>query len=83
MAITFDTATSVANDGSAVYTMPLTVGAGNNRLLLVYAAEETPDAFRSVVTLTWDGQAMTKINHAQMTGVNEGRVEQWYLLNRS
>lgn len=81
MPITFDTVSSVINDGAATYTLPLTVGTGNNRLMLAYAAEETPDNFRSVVSLTWDGQPFTKINHSQMTGVNEGRIEQWYLLN--
>lgn len=81
MAITFDTVGSVINDGSATYSLPLTVGSGSNRLMVAYPVEETADAFRSVVSLIWDGQPLTKINHAQMTGVNEGRIEQWYLLN--
>ncbi len=74
--ITFDAVASIGGSG-ATLTWAHTIGAGNNRLLVVGFSQETAS---DVTGVTFNGVALTKAKDIK-TGDGFLNVELWYLLN--
>jgi uncharacterized repeat protein (TIGR01451 family) len=78
-AIVFD-ARSVMNGSGASFTLPHTVGVGNDRILIVGVS--TFNANKTVTAMTYAGQSMTRIGFLDGgTGSNDRRMEMWRLVN--
>ena len=73
-------ARSVTTGSGVSFTLPHTVGVGNDRLLLVGVSTFT--ANKTVVAMTYAGQPLTRIGFLDGgTGSNDRRVELWRLIN--
>jgi PEP-CTERM motif len=84
--IAFDASSTGQLRGTQTLSWSHTVGAGNNRLLVVGTATEAPVSGNSVVTgITYGGVAMTQVTGAQQTGIETGVGENyadlWFMLN--
>ena len=82
MAVKHDATTTDTVSAVASRTVSHPVGNGDSRILIVTAVAEntvTP-ANTPVVSITYAGQPLTKVNNQSFSGGNEN-VEQWYLLN--
>jgi uncharacterized repeat protein (TIGR01451 family) len=78
-AIVFD-ARSVMNGSGASFTLPHTVGVGNDRILIVGVS--TFNSNKLVTAMTYAGQPMTRIGFLDGgTGSNDRRMEMWRLVN--
>src|SRR6188768_1429549 len=78
-AIVFD-ARSVLNGSGASFTLPHTVGVGNDRILIVGVS--TFNSNKLVTAMTYAGQPMTRIGFLDGgTGSNDRRMEMWRLVN--
>jgi hypothetical protein len=78
--ITFDNASSDNSSGVSDLTFDHTIGSGCNRLLVVCIAaeEDSPDA--DVVTVTYNGVALTQaVEHSPSTST-QMQTEIWYML---
>src|SRR5262245_16341287 len=78
-AIVFD-ARSVMSGSGATFTLPHTVGVGNDRILIVGVS--TFNSAKTVTAMTYAGQPMTRIGFLDGgTGSNDRRMEMWRLVN--
>lgn len=78
-AIVFD-ARSVTTGSGVSFTLPHTVGVGNDRILIVGVSTFT--ANKTVTAMTYAGQPMTRIGFLDGgTGANDRRMELWRLVN--
>jgi len=78
----FDSASSSSVQYSNSLTFSHTIGNGSNRILVVTASIENCDPYPVVTGITYNGQALTKADSAQVISSNlcAGRAELWYLL---
>jgi len=79
MAITYNSASS-GNGTSTTLTFAHTVNAGDDRIIIVGTGVEAINAsdYRAVSTITYDGDALTKIAHQDFP--DRDRAELWYRL---
>jgi hypothetical protein len=81
--ITYDNASSDNSSGDSTLTFNHTIGSGCNRLLVVCIAAEDDSPDADVVTVTYNGVAMTPaVQHSPST-ISQMQTEIWYMLDAS
>jgi prepilin-type N-terminal cleavage/methylation domain-containing protein len=77
--ITFDAASSATTSNSNSLTFSHAIGSDSNRILLVGVSIEHNATGPAVTSITYDGQALTKIDAEEVGSGYIGRAELWYL----
>ncbi len=78
--IAFDNASSATTSNSNSLTFSHAIGSDSNRILLVGVSIEHNATGPAVTSITYDGQALAKIDAQEVGSGYIGRAELWYLL---
>jgi len=78
--ISFDAYSTDTASWSSSVTFPHTIGSGSNRLLVVGVSIEHDASGPTVSSITYNGQALTKIDSRGIYNDYYGRAELWYML---
>jgi prepilin-type N-terminal cleavage/methylation domain-containing protein len=79
-AISFDAYSTTTSSWQTSTSFSHTIGSGSNRLLVVGISIEHSASGPSVSSITYNGQALTKIDSRGITNDYYGRAELWYSL---
>jgi hypothetical protein len=81
--ITYDNASSDSSSGVSDLTFDHTIGSGCDRLLVVCIAAEEDSPGADVVTVTYNGVALTQAVEHSPAGSTQMQTEIWYMLESS